>query len=118
MQRRSIEQRVTMLEQQIQELREVPRRLERVEWQTLQLRQDLTAEISATRTDLRTEMHGIRDELRDDISVGVEESQSLARLLHAEAMRAIAAVDTTLRREVVGRLDRLLELQRPRDVSS
>jgi len=114
-----------MLEQQTQELREVPRRLERVEWQILQLRQDLTAEISATRSDLRTEMHGIRDELRtemhgvrdelrEDIRIGVEESQNLAKLLVAQLATEVRA---EIRTEVVSRLDRLLELQRPRDGS-
>jgi hypothetical protein len=110
-----------MLEQQVQELREVPRRLERVEWQILQLRQDLTAESSATRTDLRTEMHGMRDELRtemrgmrdelrEDIRIGVEESQNLTKLM-------VAQLATEIQTEVVSRLDRLLELQPPRDGS-
>ena len=152
MQPRSLEQRVTMLEQQMQQLKDLPGRVERVESQILQLRtemkdgfsairSDLRAELHGVEAGLRTELHGVRDalrselhefrdslrgemrelrdalrgemsELREDIRIGVEESQNLAKGLHAEAMQAVANVETALRRDVVGRLDQLLELRR------
>ena len=122
MQPRTVEQRLTMLEQQMEELKELPARVERVESQILQLRLEMKDEFSA----IRGEMRELREELREDIRVGVEESQNLATGLHAEAMRAmtglhgqamqaIASVDAAIRRDVVSRLDRLLELQRPGD---
>jgi hypothetical protein len=64
---------------------------------------------------IRGEMRELREELREDTGLGVEESQNLAKGLHAEAMRAIASVDAAIRHDVVSRLDRLLELQRPGD---
>jgi predicted RNase H-like nuclease (RuvC/YqgF family) len=64
---------LTMLEQQMEELKELPARVERVESQILQLRSEVKVECSA-----------IRDEMR-------------------------------IRRDVVSRLDRLLELPRPGD---
>ena len=63
-------------------------------------------------------------ELREDIRIGVEESQNLTRGLHAEAMdavnglraetmQAISSLDAVVRRDVVSRLERLLESRRP-----
>ena len=131
----------------MQELKELPERVEALESQILQLRTEMKDGFSAIRADLRAEVHGVeaglrtelhevrdtlrtelhevRDELRDemrelreDIRIGVEESQNLTRGLHAEAMRAIASVDASLRREVVSRLDQILERQRPGDSPS
>jgi hypothetical protein len=98
-----------MLEQQMQELKELPARVERVESQILQLRTEMKSGFSA----IRGEMRELREELREDTRLGVEESQNLAKGLHAEAMGAIASVDAAIRHDVVSRLDRLLELQRP-----
>ena len=88
----------------MQELRGLPERVERLESQVLQLRGEMRGEFSAIRTDMQ--------ELRDDIRIDVEESQNRARLLHAEAFQAVGTMDATIRRDVLGRLDRLLELQR------
>ena len=100
-----------MLEQQMQQLKDLPGRVERVELQILQLRTEMKDGFSAIRSDLRAE-RGEMSELREDIRIGVEESQNLARGLHAEAMQAVANVETAVRRDVVGRLDQLLELRR------
>ena len=157
MQPRSLEQRVAMLEQQMQQLKDLPERVGRVESQILQLRTEMKDGFSAIRSDLRAELHGVdtglrtelhdvrdalrselhdvrdalrnemrevsdalRNELREDIRIGVEESQNLTKGLHAEAMKAatesmqaISSVDAALRRDVIGRLDRLLERQSP-----
>jgi hypothetical protein len=75
---------VTRLEEQMQELRELPARVAGVELQIVQLRHEMQEAFSATRSEfggkvdglhgrmdglrdeLRTEMHGIRDELRTE----------------------------------------------------
>ena len=144
MQPGTVEQRLTILEQKMDELKDLPARVERVESQILQLRTEIKDEFSA----IRGEMRELRQELRDDIRIGVEESQNLTKGLHAEAMGAmndlhgqamramndlhgqamramtdlhdrfmpaIASVDAAIRRDVVSRLDRILELQRPGD---
>ena len=77
----------------MEQLKELPGRVERVESQILQLRHDMRSEFSA----IRGEMRDLRKELREDIRIGVEESQANA----------------ALRRGMVDRLDRLLELQQP-----
>ena len=105
MQPRSLEQRVAMLEQQMQQMKDLPERVERVESQILQLRTELKDGFSA----IRGEMRELREDLREDIRIGVEESQNLTKGLHAEATKDAAA----LRRDVVQRLDRLLELHGP-----
>ena len=92
-----------MLEQQMQQLKDVPERVGRVESQILQLRTEMKDGFSAIRDEMR--------ELREDIRVGVEESQNLTKGLHAEAMEAVS----TLRHDAVERLDRLLELRRADD---
>ena len=97
-----------MLEQQLQQLKDLPDRVGRMESQILQLRTDMKDGFSAIRSDLRAELHGVeaglrtelhevRDalrselrEVREDIRIGVAESQNLARGLHAEAMQEIA----------------------------
>ena len=149
---RNFEQRLTFLEQQMQELRELPDRVERMESQILQfrtemkdgfsaIRTDLRAELHGVETGLRTELHDVRDALRseirevrdtlrseihevrdtlkseiadvrEDIRIGVEESQNLTKGLHADALQAVSAVETAIRRDVVARLDQLLEGQR------
>ena len=69
------------------------------------------------RTEFRTELHEVRDalrsdirELRQDIRIGVQESQNLARGLHAEAMAAVAALDTSIRHDLGAKLDQILAL--------
>lgn len=89
MEPRTLEQRVAALEQQVHEWRELPDRVDRLELQIMQLRDEMRVEFSA-----------IRSELREDIRIGVEESQNLAKLLHADAIQATADV----REDVMGRL--------------
>ena len=85
-----------MLEQQMQELRDLPARVAGVELQIVQLREEMREAFSAIRSDfheeigglhgkvdgLRTEMHGIRDELRDAIHTGNQESQDFMRAMY------------------------------------
>src|SRR6187402_2877193 len=92
---RSLEQRVTMLEEQMQEIRGLPARVAGVELQIVQLREEMRESFSATRSELRGEMHGIRDELRaemrgvrDDLRVeiraGDQETRDFMRMLYEE----------------------------------
>ena len=60
MQPRSIEERLTMLERQMQEMRELPERVTKLASQILQLREEMREELSA----IRTEMKAADDETR------------------------------------------------------
>ena len=53
MQPRTIEERVSMLERQMQEMRNLPERVTSLESQVLQLRQEMRDEFSATRSEFR-----------------------------------------------------------------
>ena len=100
---RSLEQRVTMLEEKMQELRELPARVSGVEVQIVQLREEMRESFSATRTelggkvdglrielrgemhgvraDLLVEIHGIRDELLAEIRQGDQATRDFMRML-------------------------------------
>ena len=56
MQPRSIEERLSMLERQMQEIRELPERVTRLESQVLQIQQEMRDEFSATRSGFRSEL--------------------------------------------------------------
>ena len=77
MQPRSLEQRVTFLEQQMQGLRDLPARVAGVELQILQLRDEMRLEISATREGLRS---------------GDHEARRLARILYEDVLARIAVL--------------------------
>jgi hypothetical protein len=84
-----------MLEEQMQELRELPARVAGVELQIVQLREEMREAFSATRSELRGEMHGIRDELRaemhgmrddlrNEIRAGDQATRDFMRMLYEE----------------------------------
>ena len=70
-----------MLEGQIQELRGLPARVAGVEWQILQLREEMQAAFSTTRSELRGEIHSIRDELRAEIRAGDQATRDFMWML-------------------------------------
>ena len=81
-----------MLEEQMQELRELPARVAGVELQILQLREEMQVGFSATRSDLRAEMHGMRDELLVEIRTGDQATRDFMRMLfehHQTNLRTI-----------------------------
>ena len=106
-----------MLEEQMQELRELPARVAGVELQIVQLRHEMQESFSATRSELggkvdglheridglrvemhgvrdelRTEMHGIRDELLTEIRGGDQATQNFMKVLfehHQSNLRTI-----------------------------
>ena len=88
MQPRSVEQRLTSLEQQMQEMRDLPERVTKLELQILQFRQEIRDEFSATRTELRAEIIAAVTSLREAIA----ETNTHRRMLHEEALARIATV--------------------------
>ena len=105
MQPRSIEERVTMLEGQMQEMRELPERVTRLESQVLQLRQEMRDEFSATRSGLRAELASKGElaqavtTLRGEIAAAVttlvkaiDDTNTHMRALHEDALSRIATV--------------------------
>ena len=81
MQRRSLEQRVTTLEQHMQELRDLPKRMAGVESQILQLREETRDGFSA-----------IRSELLAEIRAGNQESRNFMRALYEDLIARIATI--------------------------
>ena len=88
-----------MLEEQMQELRELPARVAGVELQIMQVRGEMREAFSATRgemhgirDELRIEMHGIRDELLAEIRLGDQATRDFMRMLHEEALARIATI--------------------------
>ena len=65
----------------MQELRELPARVGGVELQILQLREEMQVGFSATRSDLRAEMHGMRDKLLVEIRTGDQATRDFMRML-------------------------------------
>jgi hypothetical protein len=81
-----------MLEDQMQELRGLPARVAGVELQIVQLRGEMREAFSATRSELRGEMHGIRDELLAEIRGGDQATQNFMKVLfehHQSNLRTI-----------------------------
>ena len=88
MQPRSVEQRVTSLEQQMQEMGDLPGRVTKLELQILQFRQDVRDEFSATRTELRADIAAAVASLRE----AIKETNTHMRMLHEETLTRIATV--------------------------
>lgn len=81
MQPRSLEQRVAILEEQMQALRELPARVAGVELQIVQLRGEMREAFSAVRSELRTE-----------IKAGNEETRNFMRALYEDTIARIATI--------------------------
>ena len=77
-----------MLERQMQEMRELPERVTKLESRILQLRQEMLYEFSATRIDLRGEIAAAVTALREALS----ETNAHMRALHEEALSRIATI--------------------------
>ena len=73
--------RVTLLEQRVEDPASLPARVTAVELQILQLRQEM-----------RTEFSGVRQELRAEIRQGDEQTRRYMRVLHEEVIARIAAL--------------------------
>ena len=88
MQPRSIEERVTMLERQMQEMRDLPERVTSLDSQVLQLRQEMRDEFSATRSEFRSELASAVTTLANAIA----DTNTQMRTLHEDAISRIATI--------------------------
>lgn len=77
--------RVEILEQKMQILDTLPGRIDAVELQILQLREEMRGEFSAVRAEIR----GGDEALRIEIRAGDEETRRYMRLLHEDVISRI-----------------------------
>jgi uncharacterized coiled-coil DUF342 family protein len=77
-----------MLERQMQEMRELPERVTKLEAQILQLREEIRGAFSAIRTDMRGEFAAAVTTLRR----AIDETNTHMRALHEEALSRIATI--------------------------
>src|SRR5262249_4216113 len=97
---RSIEDRVALLENEMQSLRGLPDRVTSLETQMVQFRAEVRVEFSATRKELREEFRKeLRKELRGEVTGlrkhidgKIEELGAQMRTLHEEALARIALI--------------------------
>jgi hypothetical protein len=86
--------RVQVLERKVENLEKLPERMHSLELQFMQFREEVRAEFSATRAELRTEIRRgdeqTRAELRAEIRAGDEETRTYMRVLHEEVLSRIA----------------------------
>jgi hypothetical protein len=89
--------RVEVLERKLESLEKLPERMDLLELQCLQFREEVRAEFSATRAELRAEIRAgdeqTRTDLRAEIRAGDEETRTYMRLLHEEMLARIALLD-------------------------
>ena len=77
-----------MLERQMQEMRELPERVTKLESQILQLREEIQNAFSALRTDMRGEIAAAVATLRQ----AIDQTNAHMRALHEEALSRIATI--------------------------
>jgi hypothetical protein len=78
---RSIEERLTMLERQMQEMRDLPERVTKLELQVLQLRHEMQRGFSAIQSELKEGLSQLGDQLGAQM-----------RMLHEETLSRIAVM--------------------------
>ena len=84
-----------MLEWQMQEMRELPERVTKVESQILQLRQEIRDAFSAIRSDMRGEIAAAVVTLRqalDETNKAIGDTNTHMRALHEETLSRIATI--------------------------
>jgi predicted nucleic acid-binding Zn-ribbon protein len=89
MESKSLEERVTFLENEMQGLRGLPERVASLEENILQFRAEVRGEFSA----VRQEMQGIVQRLRVEIRAGDAETRRYMRVLHEEVLSRIANIN-------------------------
>ena len=96
MAQKSLERRVEMLGKRVDILEQLPERVEAVELQIVQLRQDLHGEFSALATELRAEIRAGDEEtrrvLRDEMRELFADNQRQMRILHEDVIARIATI--------------------------
>ena len=88
MESKSLENRVTALERDVETLRGLPDRVATLEERIVQLQSDLRGEFSA----IRHEMHRLAETLRIEIRAGDAETRRYMRVLHEEVLSRIANI--------------------------
>jgi hypothetical protein len=84
--------RVQILEEKVESLEKLPARIEALELQILQFREEVRAEFTATREGLGAEMRELETRLKALISDGDEETRRYMRVLHEEVIARIATI--------------------------
>jgi len=96
---KSLEERVTFVENEMQGLRGLPERVASLEENILQFRAEVRGEFSAVHREmqriaetLRGETQGMAQTLRAEIRAGDAETRRYMRVLHEEVLSRIAAI--------------------------
>jgi CHASE3 domain sensor protein len=95
MQPRSIEQRITLLEQQMQEMRDLPERVTKLELPILHFRQEVRDAVSATRGEIAAAVASLREAIAEtstSLREAIAETNTQMRMLHEETLTRIATI--------------------------
>src|SRR5215475_8863913 len=103
MEAKSVEDRVALLENEMQALRGLPDRVTSLETQMVQFRAEVRAEFSATRKELREEFREALEALRSEVNglekrvtakfdAKIDELGAQMRTLHEETLARIALI--------------------------
>jgi predicted phage gp36 major capsid-like protein len=93
MQERSIIERVEILERRVATVETLPDRVTAVELQLVQLRDEMRAEFSAVRAEMRAGDEETRRSLREEIRAGDAETRRYMRVLHEELIGRLAIIE-------------------------
>ena len=85
--------RVEVLERKVEILEKLPERMDSLELQFVQLREEMRAEFSTIRSEIRGGDEQTRTDLRAEIRAGDEETRTFMRVLHEEVLSRIALLD-------------------------
>ena len=92
MESKSLEERLIVVENEMDELRGLPDRFAALESDILQFRTEVRGEFSAVREEMRHEIQRTIDLLRSEIRAGDAETRRYMRVLHEEVLTRIANV--------------------------
>jgi len=88
--------RVGKLEERVTFLEQLPARMDALESQILQMREEIRGEFSAVRSEFREEIRAgdaaVVQQLREEIRAGDERILTQARLLHEEVIARLALI--------------------------
>ena len=82
-----------VLERKVESLEKLPQRMDSLELQFVQFREEVRVEFSATRAEIRAGDERTRTDLRAEIRAGDEETRTYMRVLHEEVLSRIALLD-------------------------
>ncbi len=80
--------RLDRLERRVDLLEALPQRIDNLELQLVQFREEVRDEFSAVRTELRAQ----GDELRAEMKAGDEETRTLMRILHEDVIARLKLI--------------------------